>query len=146
MFVGWEGVGLASYLLIGFWFLKHSATNAGKKAFITNRVGDFGFLIALFLIVKHFGTLQFGELYSQSGSSLYGDGRGCANRHRRTDVCRRNRQVGADSAVCVAARCDGRPDACVGADSRRHHGHRRRLHGGALEPDSSTERRSHWRR
>src|SRR3974390_931211 len=49
MFVGWEGVGLASYLLIGFWFLKDSAANAGKKAFITNRVGDFGFLIALFL-------------------------------------------------------------------------------------------------
>src|SRR5271165_6481805 len=45
MFVGWEGVGLASYLLIGFWFRKPSAANAGKKAFITNRIGDFGFLI-----------------------------------------------------------------------------------------------------
>jgi NADH-quinone oxidoreductase subunit L len=59
MFVGWEGVGLASYLLIGFWFLKKSAADAGKKAFITNRVGDFGFLIALFLLIKHFGTLQY---------------------------------------------------------------------------------------
>jgi NADH-quinone oxidoreductase subunit L len=59
MFVGWEGVGLASYLLIGFYFLRDSAANAGKKAFITNRVGDFGFLIALFLLVKHFGTLQY---------------------------------------------------------------------------------------
>ena len=59
MFVGWEGVGLASYLLIGFWFLKDSAANAGKKAFITNRVGDFGFLIALFLLTKHFNTLQY---------------------------------------------------------------------------------------
>ena len=59
MFVGWEGVGLASYLLIGFWFLKDSAANAGKKAFITNRVGDFGFLIALFPLIKHFGTLQY---------------------------------------------------------------------------------------
>ena len=59
MFVGWEGVGLASYLLIGFWFLKQSAIDAGKKAFITNRVGDFGFLIALFLLIKHFGTLQY---------------------------------------------------------------------------------------
>src|SRR6516165_7842688 len=56
MFVGWEGVGLASYLLIGFWFLKKSAADAGKKAFITTRVGDFGFLIALFLLIKHFGT------------------------------------------------------------------------------------------
>ncbi len=63
MFVGWEGVGLASYLLIGFWFLKQSAINAGKKAFITNRVGDFGFLIALFLLIKHFGTLQYDSLW-----------------------------------------------------------------------------------
>src|SRR5579863_3320016 len=63
MFVGWEGVGLASYLLIGFWFKKQSAANAGKKAFITNRVGDFGFLIALFLLIKHFDTLQFHQLW-----------------------------------------------------------------------------------
>ena len=63
MFVGWEGVGLASYLLIGFWFLKDSAANAGKKAFITNRVGDFGFLIALFLLIKHFGTLQYETVF-----------------------------------------------------------------------------------
>jgi NADH-quinone oxidoreductase subunit L len=63
MFVGWEGVGLASYLLIGFFFLRDSAANAGKKAFITNRVGDFGFLIALFLLVKHFGTLQYTDVF-----------------------------------------------------------------------------------
>ena len=63
MFVGWEGVGLASYLLIGFWFLKKSTADAGKKAFITNRVGDFGFLIALFLLIKHFGTLQYDSLW-----------------------------------------------------------------------------------
>ena len=63
MFVGWEGVGLASYLLIGFYFLRDSAANAGKKAFITNRVGDFGFLIALFLLIKHFGSLQYTEVF-----------------------------------------------------------------------------------
>jgi NADH-quinone oxidoreductase subunit L len=63
MFVGWEGVGLASYLLIGFWFVKDSAANAGKKAFITNRVGDFGFLIALFLLIKHFGNLQYDSVF-----------------------------------------------------------------------------------
>jgi NADH-quinone oxidoreductase subunit L len=67
MFVGWEGVGLASYLLIGFWFLKKSAADAGKKAFITNRVGDFGFLIALFLLIKHFGTLQYDSLWKLVG-------------------------------------------------------------------------------
>ncbi len=59
MFVGWEGVGLASYLLIGFYFLKDSAANAGKKAFIVNRIGDFAFLIGMFLIIQHFGTLTF---------------------------------------------------------------------------------------
>jgi NADH-quinone oxidoreductase subunit L len=63
MFVGWEGVGLASYLLIGFYFQRDSAANAGKKAFITNRVGDFGFLIALFLLIKHFGSLQYTEVF-----------------------------------------------------------------------------------
>ena len=60
MFVGWEGVGLASYLLIGFFFLRDSAANAGKKAFIVNRVGDFGFLLGMFLLIKNFGTLDFG--------------------------------------------------------------------------------------
>jgi NADH-quinone oxidoreductase subunit L len=59
MFIGWEGVGLASYLLIGFYFLKDSAAAAGKKAFITNRIGDFGFLIALFLMIQHFGSLDY---------------------------------------------------------------------------------------
>ena len=59
MFVGWEGVGLASYLLIGFFFLKDSAADAGKKAFIVNRIGDFAFLIGMFLLIQHFGTLTF---------------------------------------------------------------------------------------
>src|SRR5207248_10685505 len=63
MFIGWEGVGLASYLLIGFWFTKDSAASAGKKAFIVNRIGDFGFLIALFLMLKHFGTLNFDRVF-----------------------------------------------------------------------------------
>jgi NADH-quinone oxidoreductase subunit L len=66
MFVGWEGVGLASYLLIGFFFLKDSAANAGKKAFITNRVGDFGFLIAIFLLIKHFGTLRYATVFDMA--------------------------------------------------------------------------------
>ncbi len=63
MFVGWEGVGLASYLLIGFFFLRDSAASAGKKAFIVNRIGDFGFLIALFLLIKHFGSLNYSEVF-----------------------------------------------------------------------------------
>ncbi len=64
MFIGWEGVGLASYLLIGYWFTKDSAAAAGKKAFIVNRIGDFGFLIALFLMIKHFGSLDFTHVFS----------------------------------------------------------------------------------
>ncbi len=63
MFIGWEGVGLASYLLIGFWFTKDSAASAGKKAFIVNRIGDFGFMVALFLLIKHFGSLNFDRVF-----------------------------------------------------------------------------------
>ncbi len=62
MFVGWEGVGLASYLLIGFYYQKNSAADAGKKAFIVNRIGDFGFLIGMFLLLANFGTLTFSEI------------------------------------------------------------------------------------
>src|SRR6267142_6245214 len=65
MFVGWEGVGLASYLLVGFYFLKDSAANAGKKAFIVNRIGDFGFLIAMFMILKLTGTLDYTNVFRQ---------------------------------------------------------------------------------
>jgi NADH-quinone oxidoreductase subunit L len=65
MFIGWEGVGLASYLLIGFWFTKDSAASAGKKAFIVNRIGDFGFLIGLFLIIQHFGSLDFTKVFAK---------------------------------------------------------------------------------
>jgi NADH-quinone oxidoreductase subunit L len=63
MFVGWEGVGLASYLLIGFFFLKDSAADAGKKAFIVNRIGDFGFLLGMFLLIGHFGSLDFKAVF-----------------------------------------------------------------------------------
>jgi NADH-quinone oxidoreductase subunit L len=68
MFVGWEGVGLASYLLIGFFFLRDSAAAAGKKAFIVNRIGDFGFLIALFLLIKNFGTLDFAAVFEKASA------------------------------------------------------------------------------
>jgi NADH-quinone oxidoreductase subunit L len=59
MFVGWEGVGLCSYLLIGFWYRKPSAADAGKKAFVVNRIGDFGFILAMLLLFVTFGTLDF---------------------------------------------------------------------------------------
>src|SRR2546423_12435111 len=62
MFVGWEGVGLCSYLLIGFWFRKQSAADAGKKAFVVNRIGDFGFILGMLLLFPTFGTLDFQQV------------------------------------------------------------------------------------
>jgi NADH-quinone oxidoreductase subunit L len=69
MFVGWEGVGLCSYLLIGFYFDKKFATDAGNKAFIVNRIGDFGFSLAVFYIFKNFGSLDFGTVFHQAASA-----------------------------------------------------------------------------
>jgi len=66
LFVGWEGVGLCSYLLIGFYFDKKFATDAGNKAFIVNRIGDFGFSLAMFLIYVHFGSLDFANVFGQA--------------------------------------------------------------------------------
>ena len=65
LFVGWEGVGVSSYLLIGFWFKKDSANNAAIKAFVTNRVGDFALIIGLCGIYNLFGTLNFNDVFSQ---------------------------------------------------------------------------------
>ena len=67
LFVGWEGVGLCSYLLIGFWFHKQSASDAGKKAFIVNRIGDAGFLAGMFLVFVTFGTLDFRAVMTAAG-------------------------------------------------------------------------------
>ena len=69
LFVGWEGVGLASYLLIGFYFKKKAASDAGKKAFIVNRIGDFGLLLAMFLLIGHFGSLSFNDVFAQINQS-----------------------------------------------------------------------------
>jgi NADH-quinone oxidoreductase subunit L len=69
MFLGWEGVGLCSYLLIAFWFRKKSASQAGKKAFLVNRVGDFGFTLGMLLMFLTFGSLQFAEVFPQAGEA-----------------------------------------------------------------------------
>ncbi|MFQ6008883.1 MAG: NADH-quinone oxidoreductase subunit L, partial [Candidatus Zixiibacteriota bacterium] len=70
MFIGWEGVGLCSYLLIGFWFEKKSASDAGKKAFIVNRIGDFGFLLGMFMIFWSVGSLDF-RTVSQTAPTVF---------------------------------------------------------------------------
>ena len=74
MFVGWEGVGLCSYLLIGFWFRKQSAADAGKKAFVVNRIGDFGFILGMLLIFATFGTLDFQGVAAAVSGDGPGDG------------------------------------------------------------------------
>jgi NADH-quinone oxidoreductase subunit L len=66
MFVGWEGVGLCSYLLIGFWFKNTNYNNAAKKAFIMNRIGDLGFLLGIFLIYVTFGSVSYSEVFAQA--------------------------------------------------------------------------------
>lgn len=73
MFIGWEGVGLCSYLLIGFWNKNTGYADAARKAFIMNRVGDLGFLIGIFLIISTFGTLEYGEVFSKATSFPVGD-------------------------------------------------------------------------
>src|SRR3989441_5661202 len=72
LFVGWEGVGLSSYLLIGFYFLRKSASDAGKKAFIVNRIGDFGFMLGMFLLFRTFRTLDFTALFQAASNPSWG--------------------------------------------------------------------------
>jgi NADH-quinone oxidoreductase subunit L len=72
LFIGWEGVGLCSYLLIGFWFSDKANADAGKKAFIVNRIGDFGFLIAMFLMFANMGTLDFTGVREAASSLEFG--------------------------------------------------------------------------
>ena len=131
-FLGWEGVGTCSYFLIAFWHTRESAATAGKKAFVTNRIGDWGFMMAMFLAFSTVGSLSFGVLNNNAESGLLSPDHG--DRHRRPAVRRCRRQVGPAAAVHLAPRRDGRPDARVGADPRGHDGHRRRVPDGARQP------------
>ena len=109
LFLGWEGVGLCSYLLIGFWFTKEAPPNAGLKAFLVNRVGDFAFLIGLLLLARSFGTLALETILARAPRELVPGGTlvtGIALLLRRGD----RREIGPDSAPCLAAGCDGRAD------------------------------------
>ena len=73
MFIGWEGVGLCSYLLIGFWYKNKSFASAGKKAFVMNRIGDLGFLLAVIAIFMTFGSIEFASVFPQAASMNMGD-------------------------------------------------------------------------
>ncbi len=73
MFIGWEGVGLCSYLLIGYWFKNKDFSTAGRKAFIMNRIGDFGFLLAVFWMIRHFGSLNFTDVLGKAAGMPLND-------------------------------------------------------------------------
>ena len=128
LLVGWGLVGLASYLLIGFWFDRPTAVAASRKAFVINVVGDIGILYAVFVIVSKIGSIGYGDVFANVGEVL------AARTFRRVSrsVHRLRREVGAGAAAYLAARRDGRPDARLGADPRRDDGHRRRLFDRAL--------------
>ena len=138
LFLGWEGVGLCSYLLISFWFRKKSASQAGKKAFIVNRVGDFGFTLAMFADLRRH---RHAAVHRRVRGGREGRHRG---RHHDLDLPaalhRRHRQERAVPAARVAPGRHGGPHAGQRAHPRRHHGQRRRLHGGALLPAVHPER------
>ena len=128
-FLGWEGVGTCSYFLISFWHEQDSAATAGKKAFVTNRVGDWGFMMAMFLAFWAVGSLDYLHINAAAEH-------GCsATTHRHGDravaVRRCLRQERPAAAVPLAARRDGGPDPGVGAHPRRHDGDRRRVPDGA---------------
>ena len=123
LFLGWEGVGLASYLLIGFWQHKPSAAAAAKKAFVINRVGDIGPLAGDHADVRH---LRHHRLHGDQRGRRRGL-RDDADRARPAAAARRLRQVRPGAAAGLAARRDGGPDPGLGADPRGDHGDRRRL-------------------
>ena len=124
-FLGWEGVGTCSYLLIAFWHTRESAATAGKKAFVTNRVGDWGVMLAMFLAFSAVGSLSYTVLNegAETGDARRVDGIG--DRDPAADRCRRQERAAA--AVPLAARRDGGPDTRVGAHPRGDDGDRWRV-------------------
>ena len=157
MFFGWEGVGLASYLLIGFWYKKQSAKDAAMKAFIVNRVGDFGFALGIFMVFWLTGSvslradLRRGARPEGCPDELHRHPGPCDDHRLHPAVHGRDGQVGAVPAAHLAAGRDGRPDAGFGAHPCRDDGDRRRVHGGAAVAAVRTcalgagGRDHHWR-
>ena len=135
LFVGWEGVGLCSYLLIGFYFHKKSAADAGKKAFIVNRVGDAGFILGMLLMFSLLGTVRFLDVNAALRSGHFHAetaGFGVLSVIALAVLRGRHGQVRAIPAVCLAAGRHGRSHPGLRPHPCRHHGDRGRLHGGAL--------------
>ena len=130
MFIFWELVGVSSYLLIGHWFTRDSAAAAANKAFLTNRIGDFGFMLGILMVWAATGTVVFPEI----AAKLTDAQPQCAavlTAAAAPDFLRRGRQERAGPAARLAARRDGRPDAGLRAHPRGDDGGGRRLHAGA---------------
>ncbi len=137
LFFGWEAVGLVSYLLIGFWYTRDTAIYANLKAFLVNRVGDFGFLLGIGLVLMVFGTLDYATVFAGAASHandivpIPG-----VSWNMMTAICillfigamGKSAQF---PLACLAAGFDGRPDPDLRADPRRDHGDRRYFYGGA---------------
>ncbi len=152
MFFGWEGVGLASYLLIGFWYKKPSANAAAMKAFIVNRVGDFGFALGIFGVYVLFGSVNFDTIFANAQTFLPPKARRMRQIRSSPSLVGRSRPpVRSPPSACCSSwapwasrlRCrstpgsrrHGRPDAGVGAHPCRDDGHGRGLHAGAPVAD-----------
>ncbi len=135
MFFGWEGVGVASYLLIGFYYRKPSANAAAIKAFVVNRVGDFGFALGIFALFFLTDSIDFDIIFADSTGAGADPAQLPVDRLERRQpdrvpaVHRRDGQVGAAVPAHLAAGRDGRPDTGVGADPRRDHGDGGRVPG-----------------
>ena len=138
LFFGWEAVGLVSYLLIGFWFKRPTAIYANLKAFLVNRVGDFGFLLGIGFVFAVFGTLDYAAVFAKAPALAHtrdrahpGRALGAGHRHLHRALHRRHGQERAVPAARVAAGLDGGPHAHLRADPRGHDGDGGHLHGGA---------------
>jgi NADH:ubiquinone oxidoreductase subunit 5 (subunit L)/multisubunit Na+/H+ antiporter MnhA subunit len=128
-FIGWEGVGLCSYLLIGFWYTNPDYNYAARKAFVMNRIGDVGMVLAMALLFQQFGTLEYTGIMEQAGSLLTGNHLVIVGHPVALRRC--HGQERADSALHLAARCHGGSHARERPDPRGDHGHGGHLPGGA---------------
>ena len=135
MFFGWEGVGLASYLLIGFYYKKPSANAAAIKAFVVNRIGDFGFALGIFALYLLTDSIRFDDIFAatpelaQTSIRFLWTDWNAAESDRLPAVHRRDGKIGAVLSAHLAAGRDGGPDAGVGADPRRDDGDGGRVPG-----------------
>ena len=135
MYFGWEGVGLCSYLLIGFWYDRPSANAAAIKAFVVNRVGDFGFALGIFGTYLLFDTVNLDTIFAAVGGKesaildFLGMHLPALEVTLRPALHRGHGKVGPARSAHVAAGCHGGPDAGLGTHSRRDDGDGRRIHG-----------------